>query len=120
MDVLPSRGTTTRGERDNGNTLKFSTGKWQVLQLGKNNYVHHCGLGADQLEGNLAEKILLDTEFTTSSNVLLQQRRPTVYWDVLDHCQHVDGGGRSSLHRPHLRSCVPQSRRGVGILEQVQ
>lgn len=71
---------------NNGNRLKFSTGKCQVLHLGKSSPMHLYSLGADQLESSSAEKfvgVLVDTKFTVSSNVPLQQRGPTAYWIAL-------------------------------------
>lgn len=48
--------------------------------------MHLYSLGADHLESSSAEKflgVLVDTKFTVSSNVPLQQRGPTAYWIAL-------------------------------------
>lgn len=60
----------------NRNPVKLNAGKWQVLQLGKNNLMQLCSLGSDELEGSLAEKflgVLVETKLAASSNVPLQQ-----------------------------------------------
>lgn len=54
---------------------KFNKTKLEVLYLERNNPMHPHSLGADELEGILAENVLLDTKLNTSQQCVLTVKK---------------------------------------------
>ena len=65
----------------NRNLTKLNKGRCKVLHLERNKPMHQYILETDRLESSFAEKalgVLVNIKLNVSSNVPLQQRRPTV------------------------------------------
>lgn len=65
---------------------EFKKNKCRVLDLGRNNHIHHYRLGADLLERSSAEKdlgVLEDNRSPRAMNVSLWPKRPMVFWGAL-------------------------------------
>lgn len=107
---------------DRHDLIKFNRGKCKVLHQGKNNPMHQCIPGSDQLGKQLGREIPGWTaSWTWAISVPMCQIKPTAWWAAL---------GRTflplcfSLVRAHLECCIyvctPQYKSDMQLLERVQ
>jgi len=91
--------------------LKFNTGKCQVLHLGRNNPIHRCRLGTNQLESNFAGKELVDSMLSMSQQSMSQGNASKSREVILCLCSALVR--RTAVLCPELGTPVQESSRGI-------